>query len=103
VALLGAEIMMSVTTKQERLEITITAEQKKLFTWVASTYGQTIEEFVISVLETVAEDAIRGPAQAAVRVSPRAYQQLLEMIDNPGELNEHLRAAFERYREEFGE
>lgn len=94
---------MSVATSQAQLVLDLSPEQRDLFSWAASNQGLTLEEFAIALLEAASEDAIRGNHDAAVRISPRAYRQLLEALDNPPEPNENLRAAFERYRKLVGE
>jgi uncharacterized protein (DUF1778 family) len=48
----------------------------------------------------LAEEIVHGPA---VRVSPEAYDRMLDVLDNPGEPNDRLRDAFARYRELFDE
>jgi uncharacterized protein (DUF1778 family) len=94
---------MSVATSHAQLVLDLSPEQSDLFSWAASTQGMTLEEFAIALLEAAAEDMVRGNDNATVLVSPRAYRQLLEALDNPPEPNENLRAAFERYRQLVGE
>jgi uncharacterized protein (DUF1778 family) len=94
---------MSVATGQAHLVLDLSDEQRELFSWAASKQGLTLEEFAIALLEAAAEDMIRGDDSATVRISSRAYRQLLEALDSPPEPNENLRAAFERYRKLVGE
>jgi uncharacterized protein (DUF1778 family) len=94
---------MSVATSQEQLVLELSAEQKNVFSWAAGKQGLTLEEFTIALLEAAAEDIIRGNHNPTIHVSPRAYRQLLEALDNPLEPNENLKAAFERYRKLVGE
>lgn len=95
----------TVATKPEQLTITIevTTEQKEIFQRAAEIEGRTLEEFILAVVEAKAEETLYGRFDVAVRVSPEAYERILEMLDDPGEPNEHLRAAFERHRAMFGE
>ena len=95
--------MATVATKQEQLTIQITAAQRALFEHAAELQGRSLDDFVVTSLEAEAEETIRGHEELTIRVSPKAYEQILEAIENPPPPNENLRRAFRRYREMFGE
>jgi uncharacterized protein (DUF1778 family) len=91
------------TTATVRLEIVITDEQKEMFECAARIEGMTLEEFVISVLEVESENIIRGPQPPLKPLSPQAYKQLVDALENPPEPNERLREAYRRYQALVGE
>ena len=80
----------------------LTPEHRELFECAAEYHGQSLAEFMVSAALTVAEDVFSGPLSADHRLSPAAYEKLLDYLDNPGEPNDRLREAFRRYDEMFG-
>jgi uncharacterized protein (DUF1778 family) len=89
------------TAKRERLEARITAEQKELFQLAANLEGRSLTDFVVQSVQAAAEDAIRR--HQVIRLSVRDSLTFAELIANPPPPNEHLRAAFARYRESVTE
>jgi uncharacterized protein (DUF1778 family) len=97
---------MSVATETEakvRLEIVITDEQRDRFECAAGIEGLPLEAFVIAALEVHAENVILGPQEPMRALSPRAYVQLMDAIDNPAEPSEELRARYRRYLQRLDE
>src|SRR5262249_24741994 len=85
------------------LPLPLTPEQRELFERAAEYHGQSLTEFMVSAAMSVAEDLFYGRHSADGRRSLAAYEKLLDYLDNPGEPNENLAAAFQRYRQRFGE
>jgi uncharacterized protein (DUF1778 family) len=95
---------MSIATEQKiRREIEMTADQKEMIEYAASLQGLTLEKFIITTLEVVAENVIRG-AQAPLKpLSPRAYEQLLDALENPVEPSDELKERYRRYLKRLGQ
>jgi uncharacterized protein (DUF1778 family) len=97
---------MTVAIESEQkvhLDLEITLEQKEMFECAAGLEGLTLEEFVVSVLEVQSENIIRGPQPPHKPLSPQAYKQLVDALENPPEPNERLREAYGRYQALVGE
>jgi uncharacterized protein (DUF1778 family) len=99
------DMATTVASKPEQLTISveITPEQKEIIQRAAEISGRTIEEFFVTTTLAEADVILYGRQSVAVHVSLEAYERILDMMDDPGEPNEYLRAAFERHRAMFGE
>ena len=84
------------TSKQERLEARITAEQKELLQQAAAMEGTTITDFVVRSAQRAAEQTIRDHGMLVL--TARESQAFVEaLLDSPTP-NAALRAAAKRYR-----
>ncbi len=84
------------TRKRERLEARITQEQKALFLRAAELSGRSLSDFVISAVQSAAEEAIAR--HHLITLSARDSLLFAEELFSQGEPNEHLRATARRHR-----
>jgi uncharacterized protein (DUF1778 family) len=89
--------MARATARRERLEARVTKEQKDLFQRAADLTGSTLTDFVVRSLEAAAEEIIEE--REVIKLSPRDSMLFVEALLNPPEPSEHLREAFQKYRE----
>lgn len=82
--------------KRERLEARITAEQKALFLRAAELSGRSLTDFVISAVQSAAEEMIER--HLLITLSARDSLYFAEALFSQDEPNEHLRAAARRHR-----
>ena len=87
--------------KRERLEARVSAEQKALFERAAALSGQSLTAFVVSSLQSAAEETIRS--REVTKLSREDSILFIETLLNPPEPNEALREAAREYRAFFGE
>jgi uncharacterized protein (DUF1778 family) len=92
--------MAQKTARRERLEARITPEQKALFQRAADMSGRTLTDFVVTSLETAAEDIVGSPN--IITLSARDSIAFVEALLNPPEPSERLRKAYQRDRETRG-
>ncbi|MGH2533611.1 MAG: DUF1778 domain-containing protein [Thermomicrobiales bacterium] len=88
---------------QHTITVAITSEQKALLEHAAAVQRLSLEEFLVTVLEAEANDIIFAYPGVATRVSAEEYERIIDRLDDPGEPSERLRAAFQHYRDVFGE
>ncbi|MGH2559790.1 MAG: DUF1778 domain-containing protein [Thermomicrobiales bacterium] len=99
------DMATAVATKQDQQTITvkITAEQKELFQRAAAVQRLTLNEFIVATLNAEADDILFAYPGVVTQVSSEEYERIIDRLDEPGEPSERLRAAFQRYRDVFGE
>lgn len=88
-------------TKQQRIEARVTPEQKALIQRAADLTGRSLTDFIVSSAQAAAEEAIRE--HNVIYLSAEDSRVFAEAVLNPGEPNEHLRAAARDYRAWIGE
>jgi uncharacterized protein (DUF1778 family) len=93
--------MATATTKRERLEARITAEQKELFQRAADLSGRSLTDFVVASVQEAAQEVVRR--HDVIVLSPRDSLRFVDALLDPPEPNERLRAAARRHRAFTGE
>lgn len=81
----------------ERLEARVSPEQKELFQRAAALAGRSLTDFVISSVQTAAEETIR--THQILEMTNRETEAFLTALQNPPEPSERLRAASRRHRD----
>lgn len=89
------------TVRRERLETRVTADEKALLQRAADLEDRSLTEFVRTSAHAAAVETIRR--HEVMTLSPEDSALFVEALMNPPEPNEHLRAAYQAYRERFGE
>ena len=84
------------TPKRERLEARVTTEQKALFQHAADLEGRSLTDFIVSSLQTSAEEAIARHERLVL--SPAASRAFVEALLNPPAPAPALEQAARRYR-----
>jgi uncharacterized protein (DUF1778 family) len=87
-------------SKSERLEASITREQKELFQQAADIQGRTLTDFVISSVADAAKRVIQEHEMMVLSVRDR--EVFVEALLNPPEPSDKLRAAASRYKQIIG-
>src|SRR5262245_41845133 len=89
------------STRRERLEARVSAEQKALLQCAADIQGRSLSDFIIGSAQQAAEEVIR--THQIITLTAEDSRLLVEALLNPPPPNERLRVAAARYRQEFGE
>lgn len=84
------------TARSTRLETRVTPETKALLQRAAAIRGRSLSDFVVSSAQEAAERAIRE--HDVITLSVRDSHRFAELMLNPPEPNEQLRAALQIYR-----
>ena len=92
---------MTVITKNQRLGLRVTEQQKQLIEKAADLTGRTVADFAVNTLQMAAERAIRD--HEAIELSARSTEALVNALLNPPKPNARLRAAAKRHREVLGD
>ncbi len=87
---------MRTPAKASRLEMRVTAAQKRLFERAAALSGMSLTDFAIASLRSAAERAT--DAYERTVVSAKYAAAVTEALLNPPSPNERLRAAGARHR-----
>jgi len=82
-------------TKTERIAVRVTPSQKALLAQAAALRGRSLTDFVVDIAQREAEQDLERVR--IIKLSGQGQQQLAEMILNPPEPNEHLKAAASAY------
>jgi uncharacterized protein (DUF1778 family) len=93
--------MNNASQKQERLEIRLTSENKKIIEEAAAILGQTVSGFTQYSLVTKAMDIIKE--NNLIRMSAEGTQRLFQILDEEAKPNDNLRKAALRYRSTYGD
>ncbi len=83
-----------------RLDFRLSPEHKSLIEQAAKTTGQTVSSFAVAALLKASEEAIRS--ETTLRLTARDARLFLDLLDDPAEPNEALKAAADRYKAERG-
>jgi uncharacterized protein (DUF1778 family) len=86
--------------KQERLEASVTPDQKRLIERAAELRGTTITEFVVVSAQQAAANTIRDFETLTIR--DEAREVFIRAVLNPPAPNQAARAAAARYRAQMG-
>lgn len=81
------------------LELRLTPKQKTLIKEAASSRGQSMTEFILSTVEPVAEALV--VRERAITLSRRAWDEFVEMLENPRPLPKSTVAEMEAFMAEF--
>ena len=87
----------STTPKRERLEARVTTEQKTLFQRAADLEGRSLTDFIVSSLQTSAEEAIARHER--IVLTPAASAAFVEALLNAPEPTPALTQAAQRYQD----
>lgn len=87
--------MTTATTKHARLEARVTQQQKELVRRAADLSGLTLSDFVVSSLQSAAEEAIR--THQVIELTARSTEAFVKALLNPPAPSERLRAAAREY------
>ena len=84
-------------SKRDRLEARVTAQQKELVQRAAELSGRSLSDFIVSSLQTAAEEAMR--THQVLQLTARSTEAFLAALLNPPAPNERLRRAAHEYLE----
>lgn len=87
--------MTTATTKHARLEARVTQQQKELVRRAADLSGLTLSDFVVSSLQSAAEEAIR--THQVIELTARSTEAFVTALWDPPAPSERLRAAAREY------
>src|SRR5690242_7351580 len=73
------DLAMALSAKGEMLELRLRPDQKDLVRQAAASLGQTMSEFVLSVLIPAAADVVER--QRVIQLSERAWEQFVALTD----------------------
>jgi len=90
--------MAILETKSERIAVRVTPKQKALLAQAAALRGRSLTDFVVDIAQREAEQDLERVR--IIKLSSQGQQQLADMILNPPEPNEHLKAAASLYDRE---
>jgi uncharacterized protein (DUF1778 family) len=93
---------MAVKTKEARLDIRLTTEQKELFEYVASLEGKKLSELLIIAMQQYAISAIEEHEEVnRILASKRDQKIFVQELMNPSKPNDQLIKAAEKYKNLF--
>jgi uncharacterized protein (DUF1778 family) len=84
------------TTKDDRLQIRVAPDRKRVLEEAAETSHLTISAFVLQAAEMRADEVLLD--RAAIRLSQSAAKAFAEALAHPAEVNERLASALRRPR-----
>lgn len=84
------------TTKDDRLQIRVAPERKRVLEEAAETSHLSVSAFVLQAAELRADEVLLD--RGAVRLSSSAAKAFAEALDHPAEVNERLASALRRPR-----
>ncbi len=85
------------TAKTERLELRLTAEQKRIFKHAAGLLGRSLTDFVVASIQQTALQAIQE--HHVLELSLRDRVAFFEAVASPPEPSERMRELATAYRE----
>jgi uncharacterized protein (DUF1778 family) len=83
--------------RDQRLEVRVTPDQKKIIDLAARVQGRTITDFVITALQDAAQKAIEE--NTVWRLSQDQQKAFVDALMDPQAPSQKLRAAYKRYEE----
>ena len=89
------------STKSARLEARITCEQKELLELASIISGQSLSQFVTTVLQKAAFDIIQE--HKLLKLTKASQTQFINALLSPPKPNGHLKSAAKKYRERIKE
>lgn len=88
--------MRTATTKQDRIGARVPHDVYETLCRAAELTGATVNQFLVQAALKEAQAVIER--QEVIRLSPRDWNWLLDLMDNPPEPNAKLKAALTRYQ-----
>jgi uncharacterized protein (DUF1778 family) len=89
------------SAKDNRIDLRVTQAQKELLEKAASLRGVSLSAYTILHLLPLAQQEIA--AQEKLVLSDRDRDLFLSTIENPPELNGHLKSAIGKYIDKYGQ
>jgi uncharacterized protein (DUF1778 family) len=89
--------MRTATTKQDRIGARVPHDVYETLCRAAELTGATVNQFLVQAALKEAQEVIER--QEVIRLSPRDWNWLLDLMDNPPEPNATLKAALTRYQQ----
>lgn len=90
----------STKSKDSRLDLRVTLEQKELLERAAAIKGVSLSAYTLSHLLPVARQDI--DSHEKLILSNRDRDLFMSVMDNPPELKGKLKSAIEKYRDKYG-
>lgn len=88
--------MGTATAKQDRIGARVPPDVYETLRRAAELTGATVNQFLVQAALKEAQAVIER--EEVIRLSPRDWNWLLELMENPPEPNARLKAALERYK-----
>lgn len=88
--------MGTATAKQDRIGARVPHEVYETLRRAAELTGATVNQFLVQAALKEAQAVIER--EDVIRLSPRDWSWLLELMENPPEPNAKLKTALERYK-----
>ena len=88
--------MTTATAKQDRIGARVPREVYETLCRAAELTGATVNQFLVQAALKEAQSVIER--EDAIRLSPRDWNWLLDLIENPSRPNAKLKAAMKRYQ-----
>ena len=88
--------MGTVTTRQDRIGARVPHEVYEILCRAAEYTGATVSQFLVQSALKEARTVIER--EEIIRLSSRDWQWILDLMENPPEPNDRLKAALENYR-----
>lgn len=85
------------TTKRERLDVRVTAEQKALVQHAADLHGRSLSDFVLTSVQRAAEETIRS--HELLSLSARESRDFVASLLAPPAPSDRLRTAAAHYEQ----
>jgi uncharacterized protein (DUF1778 family) len=89
-------MMGTATAKQDRIGARVPHDVYETLRRAAELTGATVNQFLVQAALKEAQAVIER--EDVIRLSPRDWNWLLELMENPPEPNAKLKAALERYK-----
>lgn len=87
--------------KHSRIDLRVTQEQKELLEKAASLRGISLSAYTLLHLLPVAKQDI--DTQERLILSDRDRDLFMSIMENPPELQGHLKTAIKKYRDKYGQ
>jgi uncharacterized protein (DUF1778 family) len=88
--------MGTAADKKVRIRTPVSQEVHETLCRAAELTGTTVNQFLVQAALKEAQDVIER--EEVIRLSPRDWNWLLELMDNPPRPNARLKAALKRYQ-----
>ena len=88
--------MSTATAKQDRIGARVPHEVYETLCRAAELTGATVNQFLVQAALKEAQEVIER--QEVIRLSPRDWNWLLDLMESPPQPNAKLKAALARYR-----
>lgn len=89
--------MATAVVKQDRIGARVPHEVYQLLCRAAELTGATVNQFLVQAALKEAQEVIER--EEVIRLSPRDWNWLLDLMENPPSSNSTLEAAVQRYQE----